>query len=129
MITQFWLRGTGLVNVNRILLVSYTIPAIVVSVTELSTLTEPPVIVAADETFKVTAPLSMLPPEESVRRIENPDIVSVEIGFLKLVTRNATSVPPVILVEKAPVTDIVELAKAHCKDAYSTATVEQDMPP
>ena len=58
-----------------------------------------------------------------------PEIVSVDIGLRKLVTRNATSVPPVILVENAPVTDIVELAKAHCNEAYNTATVVQDIPP
>lgn len=93
MTTQFWLSGTGLLNVNRSLLVSYTIPA-TSELTELSTVTDPPVIVAAVVTLIVGEPLSMLPPDESVISMVKPEIVSVEIGLRKLVTERATSMPP-----------------------------------
>jgi len=59
----------------------------------------------------------------------NPEIVAVDIGFLKLVTENATSVPPETLVPYAPVTVKTELEKAQESVADNTATVEHEILP
>lgn len=97
--------------------------------TELSTDIEAPVIAAGEVTLIVGEPLSILPPAESVVSIVKPEIVSVDMGLRKLVTENATSIPPETWVENAPVTVKVELANAHWRVAESTATVEHDIPP
>jgi hypothetical protein len=75
-------------------------------------------VIAADcDTFTVAVPLSIFPPEESTTRIEIPETKVVDRGFLKLVTLNATSVFPAILVPTPPVTVSTELAKEHYKVA------------
>jgi hypothetical protein len=55
-----------------------------------------------------------------------PLIVEVEMGFLNPVTLNATSIPPVTLAYRAPVTISTELEKEHCIELDSTATVEHE---
>jgi len=106
---QFEFSGTGLLNVSLNLLVSYTIPAIL-ELTLLSTVTAAFVMAAGWDTFTVAKPLSIFPPDESIIRILMPETNVVESGFLKLVTLNATSVPPAILVPTPPVTVRIELA-------------------
>lgn len=96
---------------------------------ESSTVRVADVKVAAVVTCTVTMPLLILPPTESWVKIEKPVTKEVEIGFLKFVTLKATSIPPSMLLETAPVTIRTEFEKEHCSELESTAKVEQDVTP